>query len=662
MTEYFRIEGLNDINFDQAATGPYRLTRNEPPRNTSSPLTRDQVLMELTRLPKGVRGQALNRGMSKVSFPFNIQADTDALMEAYLHDFTKTLQDGQLYIETEGVRGTQAVLRSKTDGAASDSYKTIYYGYIEEQAARNLLGDSIKEHYLKDMQVTLYMEPKWRPASAITLGPNEIYCPSFEEDGDGNGTADDWGPLGASVLALESTIVLHGCYSQKVTTDAAWEGITNIIIVAPAAPANDAIAYVWVCRPAAGTDIRADLQDTTAGVSRATADYSTATTIVTVGGYEWRRLELIATNTIVPANNHQLWIYALSDTVTDWYVDKAFWKWDTTTIPDEWCDHWLIYNHYDTTEGAAHEGHINYYDVDDLKGDVDARLLMRVELEQNADETLHSELIVGRRTKDPPCGLLWWLEAEDRSAAVNWGTVALARCSAGNHVHNNTTPTGSLYWTIGVAPLTPTTNYLGDFDVFAVVYTDDEENTQFRLNYRAYDAVAYLTPNPWVKAPKPNDWVLIKLGSINAAPFIRQGYNPAFLYIQVEYQKDAADIARMDVLWLVPKDEPQMRLDVHPALNLLSQGMFWAIGRDEDFDYSGKEDPINAPTGWKGELTKAGGPMTLAPSLENRLYFVCVSYDVAATAGKEYECHGAVNDLQMIVSIKYLPQYISPLE
>jgi len=44
---------------------------------------------------------------------------------------------------------------------------------------------------LEGLQLTLYMEPNWRPASKIALGPNEIYCPGMEEDGNADGLADN---------------------------------------------------------------------------------------------------------------------------------------------------------------------------------------------------------------------------------------------------------------------------------------------------------------------------------------------------------------------------------------------------------------------------------------------------------------------------------------
>jgi len=579
MTEYFRITGLNLIPFDAQVTPAtdVRYTLAGSPKGMDEPLSKEAVRAVVPRLPREVRGHALKRGLSRITFPFSIQGYgataiiRDGDMEDARHDLTETLEDGQLYIATQGARGTRAVLRYQADGASQASYKTIFYGEAVEGAAREILGSKVKESYLQAMQMTLYCEPYWRPASAITLGPNEIYCPSFEEDGNADGLADDWdATLGGELLlnpgfeiaggggadiwanwtenagdgaladvgapvhggahacqstagpsantyvvqtigvtagrlyylsfwtrgdgtndgryrvrdatgaadiipitntgvtgaayaevtayflapagcanvelylycssvntaivyfddasiraadadfAIETTIVLHGCDSQKVTTDAANEGIESTVMVAPAGTTK-AVAYAWICRPAAGSDIRVIMRDTTAGVDKDTNLFSTpglASAPAKDGANTFYRV-WVYSNAIVAGNDHELWVESVDATATVFYVDKCFWKWDTTSIPDEWCDHWLIYNHYDTTEGAAHEGHINYVDVDDLKGDVEARLLMRTEFEQKADLDYAVDIIAGRRTRAYPCELLHWLEAEDAGTKTN---------------------------------------------------------------------------------------------------------------------------------------------------------------------------------------------------------------------------------------------------
>jgi len=126
MTEYFRITGLNNILFDQGATGPYRLTGGSPPTGMSTPLTPQEVLGWLPRLPLGIRSHVLEHGLSIITCLINIQGTTDTLMEQYRHDLTETLEAAMLYIETREGRGTRAVLRYKMDNAVNDSYRMCW--------------------------------------------------------------------------------------------------------------------------------------------------------------------------------------------------------------------------------------------------------------------------------------------------------------------------------------------------------------------------------------------------------------------------------------------------------------------------------------------------------------------------------------------------------
>ena len=124
MTEYFRITGRNLIPFDALATGAAdgRYHLGAPPAGMDEPMTEAEVRAVLPRLPQKIRGHALKRGLSKITFPFTIQGSSDPDMEDARHDLTETLEDGRLYIETQGARGTRAVLQSKSDNAVQQSY------------------------------------------------------------------------------------------------------------------------------------------------------------------------------------------------------------------------------------------------------------------------------------------------------------------------------------------------------------------------------------------------------------------------------------------------------------------------------------------------------------------------------------------------------------
>ncbi len=177
MVEYFRITGLNNILFDQAAAGPpndrYRLVRGISPTGISEPLTRQEAMGHLPKLPEEIRSHILGAPddhehvLSIISFPFSIQGQNDADMEDALHDLNETLQDTSLYFRTRGARGTEAILRLQTNNASQSSYKSIYYGVAREEGGREILGAAIKESYIVRLQMTLYCEPYWHPASFL---------------------------------------------------------------------------------------------------------------------------------------------------------------------------------------------------------------------------------------------------------------------------------------------------------------------------------------------------------------------------------------------------------------------------------------------------------------------------------------------------------------
>lgn len=673
MTEYFRIEGLNDINFDEGSTGPYRLGQGVPPRDLSRPLTRQEIVAFLPALPRGIRTHALNREMSKVTFPFDIQGDNDVEMEQALHDLVETLRAGQAFIESESARGTRAVLRYKADNAVQDSYKTIYYGKVEEAVARDVLGPRAKESLLTGLQLTLYMEPMWRPEEAVALGPNEIYCPGMEEDGNADGLADNWALLNVPTATMEDTIVLQGFYSQKlVTRNLIGDGIQSDAFAAPAA-STSCIAYAWIARPAAGSDIIVEVYDSTAPGVRGSALYDTGgwdEALAKDGVTTFYRVEVPVAAGIVGGNNHRMRIYNTAATATTLYVDKCYLKWDTTTAPVEWSDHWRLFNHYDTTAGAAHEGHQNYFDVCDLKGTDEARLLIQTEWEQAADMTRTADLIIARRnwweiarasTSDNH-----WLEAEDATTLNNWAALGgLARCSSGDCVSDNANVAGNVTWQFFSTPAGvqyDAEGMRGRYDVFAMVYTDDAEHTQYRLGYTNFGGLLGFFGD-WVKQPDDNQWQMVYLGEVNLDKFLRAGFVAAIFYVAVEYAKDAADTVRLDCIWLLPKTDPETRLHT-VAADWLVVGQYWAIDRTEDFDYEEKEG-VGIVAATQGELCLQGDVPTLSPHRVHgqRLYFCCESIDTGPTPDERvWEAHGAATDLQLRVDVSYLPQYQTPLD
>jgi len=664
VTEYFRITGKNDILFDAGPMGNYLFTKGRPPRKLSTILTRKEVLAVLPRLPLGIRPTALQHGLSVITMEVNIRGATDTEMESLEHDLIETLVETDLFFSSQGARGTRAVLTVKSDGAVATSYKSVFYGFLDELDARDVLGAVIKAHSLEGLRLVLYCEENWRPNSAIELGPNEINCPSFEENADSgvpNQIADNWTLVATPIPTWESTIVAHGCYSQKLVTDAVNEGIDSAVFASGAA-GRDGVAYAWIYKSAGG-EVRVQMYET--GVAmRAEALLSTAGwQTKVVNGNTWYRVVVSGT---MPNNaNHNLRIIA-DDAATTFYVDKCYWEWDTLVCPDEWISYPLIFNHYDARwlpnkaggAGAGDVGHINYVDVDGLKGDVDARLLMRTEFEQKADEDYVYDLMVGRRTRYGHCGFLWWIEGEE-GAETNWGALGLARCSGGSRCTDGANATGYVQWNLRTlyGGLLYAPQYaFGDFDVYAAVYTNDKDNTQYRLSsFYQTDEVSY---NPWTKQTLTSLWELIPLGQIHFDPITRPGIEARNLYFRVEYAKEAGDTVELDCIWLIPRNEPEMRLS--SAVHLTVDDL-WAVGQTMDFDYDGLEFLVGAVLYWFSPLTIQGGVMALEPGKENRLYFAAISSTGSPNYYKTYEVH-STTDLRMLVNLEYLPQFVSPLE
>jgi len=112
---------------------------------------------------------ALKHGLSVITMEINIQGATDTDMEAKEHDLIETLVETDLYFSSRGALGTEAVLRIKANAATLDSYKSVFYGVLDELDARDVLGAIIKAHRLEGLRLTLYCEPYWHPLASTQL-------------------------------------------------------------------------------------------------------------------------------------------------------------------------------------------------------------------------------------------------------------------------------------------------------------------------------------------------------------------------------------------------------------------------------------------------------------------------------------------------------------
>lgn len=617
------------------------LSKKKAPLRMSGPLRVKDIPKEIDS-PE-ILSHLMNHGFSEIVVPLHIAGTDDADMEAKVRDLNEVLEDAKLYIESRGGRGARAVFEYKTDGAADISYKTIFWGRLDEKGAR---GDkeAVDCSRLENMELVLICQPYWRPALAVELGPNVIKTPSFERDSDDDGLADHWDYYAGTAVAMESTVVLEGNKSQEVITNAVSEGIYHSFVYPIVAPSGvtEAVAYAWVCRPAAGSDIRVRLRDHTDSVDRDTkllSDGDWRTEVV--GGYTWYRI-VVSSSAIVPENSHRLYIEVTTDTATTFYVDKTFWKWGTTICPDEWSSCVNIYNHED-----AGAGHINRLDLVNLKGDVDAPIRLRIK-HPGAGDLLTGRVF--RRTRGIPANFQFHLEAESAGYAVQWPVVADTECSNGNKRSQGAgQTTGLVRWTM--------TSNLDDQRGRVKIYArvkGAQATTKFRVYINVGGIQAYVSD--WTYPTYNNEFVLLDLGEMILPVKDVPSGRWDFLQIEIYYQKADADVAGIDFIQLAPMDEAVLAVypqGTHQLSNTdyyvevdasgISNGgiEYWAEFDDGDALY------------W---LWNIRGNLCLSPDVDNHLYFHWT------TNTDEQMIINHTSPFYRVVTIAYLPQYISPRE
>lgn len=158
------------FNEDAVATSAsvgYSCTKNTP-LDVGRPQSGREIGM-LRNIPTpAVRSYIQKRGFSVVKIPLTLIHTTHALLEDLIHDLTETLEDAALYIHSRRGRGAKAVFEYKTDGAVAISYKTVFYGWIDEKGRRGF-QDGVDCFQLEGMVLYLVCEPAWHPSSSTQL-------------------------------------------------------------------------------------------------------------------------------------------------------------------------------------------------------------------------------------------------------------------------------------------------------------------------------------------------------------------------------------------------------------------------------------------------------------------------------------------------------------
>lgn len=304
-----------------------------------------------------------------------------------------------------------------------------------------------------------------------------------------------------------------------------------------------------------------------------------------------------------------------------------------------------IYNHDDSDSG-----HDNYVDIAaaNIKGDVEApiKLQVRMQVIANADHLF--SFLAARRTRATPASFTHIYEAEDILTQSSWADAVDATCSNGNKVSNSAQASGYLQQVIVL-----NTHHKGRFKCYARLKTNDIANTKFRIRY-AFQAGSAWNYGDWKYLPVADKWQRIDLGDVDWDKFLG-GFPDAQATFRLEYSKDATDTAECDYITFMPIDESLAYGDV------ISKAQLWAVSDTFVMDRTLAHpyqtiDLISAET---DPRVQARSELRLKPGLLNRIYFAVESYDGTDVID---EVHGATTDLQMRITIDYLPQYLMPLE
>lgn len=590
------------------------------------------------------------------------------------------LTDCRIEIEVVGdVSGTASAYSGTAVHAAYTRYTTTFVPHAADTSLliqAYLLSTAPGADgtiYIDGMMVvrgTLVLDDfiEWHPNPGIRIAPNILSNADFEEwleDVTDNEPEcwDDYevtpGNLTGEENNRESTEVLQGCYAlQIIVTDSAdvgRKGVEQDIFNRLLTPGIEDYSYVlmgWIKNDAI---VEGDV------VLRVEGDggggWATHAFIDGIANDEFTRYAVVFTP---HAADTELIIRAYLDitganasgTV---YFDKlmvieaSIYNGHSFT-PEEWTGCGWIFNHYDEACGSSPPenecGHVNYLDMADLRGDVDARLGLILDAVE--PDYFYCDIFeIARRSREKPCELVHWYEGESPQASEHWDALGGGNddCSACGQAFNDDEADGYLRWD-GNAPVE---SDRGRFKVVARVRTDDEVNTKLKVGVRfalTWDLFYY---NSWRYISTANEWEALDLGTIYLDPALRSGLELAHFEIRVDYEKDAGDEVELDCIILLPEDEAITGLD-----NLSTLQAYHVIDATGDFFGAAIE---TYPSAFYGPMYAQGG-LTLRPEQQQRLIFLLRWVKRWDIVHKTLTPNGEF----VIKEMTYLPQFISPLE
>jgi|GEM_PF-2755072 len=515
---------------------------------------------------------------------------------------------------------------------------------------------------------------EWHPNPGIRIGPDLLSNAGFEEwPADVTDNEPDCWENHESIIGgthtnnQESIEVLQGCHALEIQVGGISNGDEKGVeqeISARLVADREYVLIVWIKNPVA--IVNGDLHVEAYG----SVSFSLGI------AYHDRTAHLSYTRyacTFTPAAGDiagTVHIYAYIVADADFctgivYIDKmmvieASVYNGHSFAPEEWTGCGYVWNHLDKACGPAPPenecGHVNYLNIADLRGDVDGR--PRIEMQSlYANSYGPGELTVARRT-DPclPCQFVHFLEAEDATTQTRWGDVVNNDRSGCDEVENTGADLdGHIIWdytTLGY----DLACQKGRFRVLGAVYVDydgvADENIKFRLTH----GPAAYQQSRWLQPLIDSTWHWLDFGVFEVTGQFWGDELPSTLYWRVDYLKEANDDVALDFLLLLPEDESMLRIPLGEYLLATNEDVLW----DDTFDFilAMKRNTADAFV-WHPPIQAE--PLALKPEEQNRLIFAIGHWISDTFPYKGCFVH-EYNGEHMLVSLKYLPQFVSPLE
>jgi len=327
------------------------------------------------------------------SFKLAIRGTTDDSIINTIVAFNKMIRQARSYHINGDV--AKVYLYIKLSGATH----ATYYDIIDIQPKGLGLFDYINRNigeviFNGGLSVDIITEP-FGYGDVQTL-ENELNNAHFEVDTNSDGLANAWTEIGSPVTTLSTSVKFVGSQSQKVVTsdDSSEEGVVHDTVACTTHQGEDFAVFCWISTSGDDVDLHIIGDDSgtidhvsTGGAIAAVLDTKT------VDGTAWVKIGVVGT---VGASDTTLAFRVERFTaaaITTFYVDACYLQWASSLPSSGWASYKQLINHHDDTFGD-----INYIDVADIGGDVEAKT--RITLITNTGANVGAPTIwMGKRTK-----------------------------------------------------------------------------------------------------------------------------------------------------------------------------------------------------------------------------------------------------------------------